>query len=285
MLVEPDLVRLCEGWQYRTLLVLLRKDNWPLSKPRKRDARVPNRDDAMNSFFLPDGYVTNTQASHEESTRTAFWQANDVTETFQVPVYKLAAQLAAKRGIRSVLDVGCGHARKISTYVAPFVETVMGVDQASGIALACQNNPDGRWIEGDLSKDEVWARLADAAPELVICADVIEHVDDPATLLDKLRALIAATGGKLLISTPDRSMIEDPRLMGPPHNVRHVREWTKSEFVNLLNSRGLKSEEAWYLRPRTYGSLRDVARAGYRILSGRHPLDTTHAMAFLVRPA
>ena len=80
-------------------------------------------------------------------------------------------------------------------------------------------------------------------------------------------------------------MIEDPRLMGPPHNVRHVREWTKSEFVNLLNSRGLKSEEAWYLRPRTYGSLRDVARAGYRILSGRHPLDTTHAMAFLVRPA
>jgi SAM-dependent methyltransferase len=238
-----------------------------------------------NSFGLPDNYIVNAQASHEASSRSAFWKASELTETFQVPVYQLAAKLASQQGLRSVLDVGCGTGRKVSAYLAPVVETVMGVDQASGISFARQSNPAGRWIEGDLSQGETWADLAKEAPALVLCVDVIEHVDDPGAMLDNLRRLLAATGAKLLISTPDRSLIEQPRLLGPPHNLRHVREWTKPEFTNLLESRGFEIEQSWYLRPRTYGSLRDAVRAIYRLVGGRHPFDTTHSMAFLAAAA
>jgi 2-polyprenyl-3-methyl-5-hydroxy-6-metoxy-1,4-benzoquinol methylase len=239
----------------------------------------------MTEYFLPVDYVLNGQASHEIDNKSAFWRANEIDETFQVPVYRLAATLASQQGLKTVLDVGCGTGKKLVTHVEPHVTTVMGVDQASGIAFARQNYPSGTWIEGDLSQQPVWATLAEAAPALVICADVIEHVDDPAILLDKLQRLISSTGGKLLISTPDRSLIESPRLMGPPHNVRHVREWTKSEFSQLLESRSFKIEQSWYLRPRTYASIRDAVRAVYRMLNGRHPFDNAHAMAFLVTAA
>lgn len=237
------------------------------------------------AYCLPDEYVTNPQASHEAKADTAFWSPGELNETFQVPVYRLAVELAAAHGFRTILDIGCGTGRKLTKYVAPYVTRAIGVDQGSGISFAREHTPAGEWIEGDLSKQTVWDGLVSASPDLVLCVDVIEHLDEPDLLLEKLRNLIAATGGKLLISTPDRSLIEQPRLMGPPHNARHVREWTRSEFVEFLTAHGLLIEKSWDFLPRAYFSLRDAIRALYRVASGRHPLDSRHSMAFLLRPA
>ena len=77
-----------------------------------------------------------------------------------------------------------------------------------------------------------------ASADLVICADVIEHLDDPTILLELLRAA-AKPNSPILISTPCRD-----RLLGPealrPSNPEHVREWTDEELSVWLRSEGFE---------------------------------------------
>src|SRR5205823_3527718 len=92
------------------------------------------------------------------------------------------------------------------------------------ISWVRERYPDRTWVEA--SFDEVNVPPAD----LVICADVIEHVADPEALM---RFLVSATTDWIVISTPDRDLVYSGRSkyrFGPPSNPAHVREWTMSEF-------------------------------------------------------
>ena len=239
-----------------------------------------------DNYFLPEGYSINPQGSREVAANAVFWERKDLRETFQVPVYRLAASLAKQHGFKSVADFGCGHGVKLRKYVASGDLSAIGIDQKSGIDLARSAHPEGTWIEADLATDEAWHDLEASGLnfDLALCVDVIEHVDDPAALLRSFRRLLSKVGANLLISTPDRSLIEAPRMMGPPHNIRHVREWTSTEFTQLLKREGFDVQGQWNFRPRTYQMPRDAVRTIYRLLQGRDPFDTKHSMAFLVTP-
>ena len=66
--------------------------------------------------------------------------------------------------------------------------------------------------------------------ELVICADVIEHLQNPDVIVEAIKK----SGAKIaVISTPDRSLIPGG-MSGPPRNPHHVREWTMKEFDSYL---------------------------------------------------
>jgi SAM-dependent methyltransferase len=226
-------------------------------------------DSAPPYLYLPDGYVENPPAS-ADADGTPYWKDDlpnpvlaDRTIRWQEPVYRYASQRFAAV-TRTVLDVGCGTGHKLVRHFGGNVDRLVGLDQGSAIERARCDFPEGTWIEGDLQADATWAQAAAVAPDLVICADVIEHVVDPLHLLDRLRNIAR---GRLVLSTPDRSRLDSAPPLGPPLNVRHVREWTMDELQALVRSRGFEVERARHLLPRSYApAMVEVRRGVWRFL-------------------
>ena len=132
-----------------------------------------------------------------------------------------------QQGYRSVLDLGCGSGYKLIHELGEFETT--GLELECNLARLRTRYPDRNWQLSDLG------RPPHQHFDLVICADVIEHLVDPDTLLD---SLLAIDFHRLIISTPDRSLLHRPwnrRYWGPPRNRAHQREWTFREFSRYIS--------------------------------------------------
>jgi SAM-dependent methyltransferase len=232
-------------------------------------------------LFLPWRYVRNPQHSSDQI-GTPYWEDPNRNNTrYQEPVYHKARLLTRRMPGASVLDVGTGSGVKLERILAPHVNVAVGLDQGSGIRLASRRAPHIEWVEGDLLTVGPWQRLAGRSFDLVVCADVIEHVEDPVVLLRHITSQMGAHS-LLLISTPDRLRFDRPNTLGPPDNPRHVREWTRDEFELLLESVGLRVDRSFRFLPRSYGAtVLEAKRIIWRLLHRMPIPDRRSNMAFL----
>jgi len=173
------------------------------------------------AYFLPDGYVERLDAP----------QTYDIggDDTWQREVYETALKLSEALDLTTVLDFGCGSGFKLMKYfgINPKYTTI-GVDLAPAVEILKRLYPNGWWSTAE--------NLNCLPPGLLICSDVIEHVNDPGQLC----SLFKYIGPRwLVISTPDRElMARHPKWtnrMGPPGNQCHVREWSFGEFRQFMD--------------------------------------------------
>jgi SAM-dependent methyltransferase len=234
-------------------------------------------------LFLPWGYRRNRQAS-ADSDGTPYWEEPSLNNVlYQEQVYRRAAKLMRRRRWHSVLDVGTGSGVKLQRLVLPAAERVVGFDQGSGIDLARRRCPEIEWIDGDLMDAASWGQLVDQGFSLLVCADVIEHVEYPLVLLQHM-VRVMGVDGHLLISTPDRARLEHSSPLGPPSNTRHVREWSADEFELLLESVGLVIIGRYRFLPRGYrATVLEFKRLVWRVLHRLAVPDRRSNMAFLCR--
>jgi len=155
-------------------------------------------------------------------------------DEWQLEVYQRARELMVEKDFESVIDVGCGSAYKLIHLLGKYDTT--GLEMPGTFEWLQKTYPDRRWLRADFDTE----RRLDA--DLVICADVIEHVVDPDELVDFLKRI----NFKLLVmSTPDRQLLYRVRgskalrflrrgFWGPPRNPTHQREWTCTEFGRYL---------------------------------------------------
>jgi 2-polyprenyl-3-methyl-5-hydroxy-6-metoxy-1,4-benzoquinol methylase len=138
--------------------------------------------------------------------------------------YWWAAQFAEGR---RVLDAGCGIGYGANMLAAAGAAEVTGVDIAEPVIEAAREGA----ASGVVLKTGDVANLDFPADsfELVVCFEVIEHVDDTDAVLDEL-ARVLAPGGVLLISSPNR----DRYVPGNPH---HRYEFTPDELRTALGNR------------------------------------------------
>jgi len=245
---------------------------------------VPRRD-----LHLPAGYTENpVEAVGGQPDDAGYW--SNPTENrlrrarrYQDAVYRYAARLPLTPG-SVVLDVGCGTGLNLATHFSGRPVHTVGIDQPSAIALAQAEFPDREWIAADLREDAPWHDLRERGPALVICADVVEHVDDPVLLLQRLRRLVAPVG-RVVLSTPDRERMEDQPVLGPPRNPHHVREWSHAEMRALLESSGFRIVRSRHVLPRRFGwNLLDAKIIVWRALHGRAVPARRSCMVFELFP-
>lgn len=160
----------------------------------------------------------------------AFYDDTGGKDQHQREVYEAAAELARNNGYINVFDVGCGSGFKLIKYFSEY-QTV-GFDLEPTLSFLRSKYPDRVWRAPD------FADVGQQA-DLVICADVVEHIPNPDLLIEYLSKI---TRSKLVISTPDRIGVYGWDHSGPPRNKAHCREWTMPEFREYV-SRWFSIEE------------------------------------------
>jgi SAM-dependent methyltransferase/uncharacterized small protein (DUF1192 family) len=138
--------------------------------------------------------------------------------------YRWAARAASGR---LVLDAGCGTGYGCRLLAAAGAREVVGVDIAGAVLEAVgPEMPESVQLRvGDLRQLD----LDDDSFELVVCFEVIEHVEDPGSVLDEL-VRVLAPGGLLLVSSPNRGVY-------PPGNPHHLHEFAPGELEAELTAR------------------------------------------------
>lgn len=168
-------------------------------------------------FSIKAGYhhATRAETFDDTSGRTNEWQRS---------VYELAANLAKKHHVASVLDVGCGSAYKLITMFNQYDLT--GIETEPAYSWLNKKYPANKWLLFNHVKP------SSLHQELVICSDVIEHIKNPNEMMDFLSAIDFRY---LVISTPERDAVRGEGDYGPPENTAHYREWNKEEFKHYVS--------------------------------------------------
>ncbi|HEY4426829.1 MAG TPA: class I SAM-dependent methyltransferase [Solirubrobacteraceae bacterium] len=148
----------------------------------------------------------------------------ELLEAEHLARYRWAAGLAPGR---RVLDAGCGTAYGSAMLADAGALEVTGIDLDLDVLDSVRPAmPSGVTLEqGDLTA----LQYPDDRFDLVVCFEVIEHVEDPAAALDEL-CRVLSPDGVLALSSPNRDVY-------PPGNPHHVHEYTPSELAHELASR------------------------------------------------
>lgn len=154
--------------------------------------------------------------------------------------FRRVIQFARRRGLHSVLDVGCG--------CGDFLDRAREAGlRTSGLELnpkaAAAAAARGHTVSGDTLVDH--ARAGGAGQhDLVTAFEVLEHVPNPVDFVAEAAALLP-DGGFLAVTLPQRGGVHDLCPM-EPHNwpPHHLTRWRRADFQRLAVRCGLELAEA-----------------------------------------
>lgn len=164
------------------------------------------------------------KSGYRHRRRVAFYDDTPNRDQYQREVYLAARDYARRSGALTIADVGCGSGFKLVQFLSEF--DVVGYDMPATVSFLRSTYPAFKW---EIANFEVEPQLK---RDVVICADVIEHVPNPDALLRYLKKL---TKQRLFISTPDRVLVYGKDHDGPPRNRSHYREWNQAEFEHYVS--------------------------------------------------
>jgi SAM-dependent methyltransferase len=210
-----------------------------------------------DAYCIKSGYrAGDVQATFDSGDAAPYWNPSRVeaSGSFQYYVYTTARDLLRARGYHSAMDVGCGPATKVRDLLAPHCADLQLVDQPSALALAAAAVPGAPFLAADLEGiDADLGRHFD----LVICADVVEHLLEPGACVDFVRRHLAP-GGRAVFSTPERDHLRGADCMASSQ-AEHVREWSAAEFAAYLHKSGFVVERQLFFPLQRIGRLEFAA--------------------------
>lgn len=131
-----------------------------------------------------------------------------------------------------VLDVGCGEGSLLKTLMDMHEGAAgTGIEVSDeALALAQRVTPDAEFKSCDVATEA----LPDSF-DLVVSADVVEHIPDDTAAIRNMAAM-TAPGGRLVISTLQGRMRAFEKQVG------HVRNYERGELEQKIRAAGLKIE-------------------------------------------
>ena len=124
----------------------------------------------------------------------------------------------------TVIDAGCGLGFNVQAIASVLPESeITGVD-FSPVAIegARRKFPDQQWKVVDLNSPPI-----DLTADVVVCTEVIEHVEDTERFLSNIDKMVRS-GGYIILTTQSGKVHQTERLVG------HVRHFKISDLENRL---------------------------------------------------
>ena len=154
-------------------------------------------------------------------------------------------EMAASKANDRVLEVGCGGGHVLRMF--PHCD-LTGVDVSGEMLLKAERNLRGyraRLLKGELHELD----LPDAAFDIVICSEVLEHALDPEAILREIRRLVRPAG-RVIVTFPNDHLVNRLKALVrrtgltvlPPFrriswggDQYHLHVWTVGEMRELLS--------------------------------------------------
>lgn len=141
--------------------------------------------------------------------------------------YDMIAEILAEAPAGPIADIGCGDG--VLASIIGRNRPVIGVDtNEKAIGLARQEFAR-RGLSGEFRVSTSYrSPIDDASVAVAVSSDVIEHVAEPAALLDDMKRILKP-GGWAILTTPIK-------VSDRPFDPLHVQEWLVPDFVALCEA-------------------------------------------------
>lgn len=179
-----------------------------------------------SEYYIKKGY------KHRKEYR--FYDSTQTIEVYQKEVYEFTKKLMQENDYSLVVDLGCGKGEKLIKYLGAF--HTIGIEVSPTYKYLQETYPDKEWV---LAKEREYY---DCSSDIILCADVIEHVINPDVLIEQIKNI--KNWKHLVISTPERNIIRGCNDWGPPKNPHHIREWDGWEFRKYIGQH-FEIEQHW----------------------------------------
>lgn len=139
-------------------------------------------------------------------------------------------------GATSAIEVGCGEA-ELSIRLARRGLAVRGCDVADAVLPIARQRIAEAGVDIDVWRADVLSLGPEHADEMVVCCEVLEHVDDPREAVQRLSVLARPF---LLTSVPREPLwrvlnVCRGKYLGALGNTPgHVNHWNRDGFLDLL---------------------------------------------------
>jgi SAM-dependent methyltransferase len=175
-----------------------------------------------------------------------------------------------------IIDLGCGSGDLIHQLSEKFDEyELIGIEpSASGSRISKLKNSKVEIIQSDIIKDTLSDRALSRA-DVVICTEVLEHLDNPIELMSALSSKIGV-GTKILLTVPG-----GPRSKFDIH-IGHRRHFSKRRLLGLLVENGFTNVEvrrAGFPGHNIYKSL--TILMGNKLISSSQDFQKTTKLTFV----
>ncbi|KKP92331.1 MAG: hypothetical protein UR94_C0001G0016 [Parcubacteria group bacterium GW2011_GWA2_36_10] len=172
----------------------------------------------------------------KENFEKKYTETNFITNWLIKNFYKNLANLVKNKNIDSVLEVGCGHGFS-TQYLRNFFPTQL--IEASDYE---QNLVDDAKIKNpdiNIKRESIYdLQRSDNSFDLVVCLEVLEHLDNPD---EALRELARVTNNFCLLSVPNEPLWRLMNLMRGKYikdfgnTPGHINHWSRARFLDLLS--------------------------------------------------
>lgn len=197
----------------------------------------------MEKFFIKAGYKCNLDKKDQA---IPYLDTVESSSSYQDKVYQFCHELIKKYKLKNVLDIGCGFGIKLKKYIYPICQDIVGIDTEHSIKFCKEKYAFGKWNVDDIESPTFKLKRKF---DLIISADVIEHLMNPDNLLSFIRAY-AHRNTLIVISTPERDLVRGKDTFGPPENICHVREWNMPELNSYVHHMDFQILKHFVVRPR-----------------------------------
>lgn len=173
--------------------------------------------------------VGNHYPKYQTRNPIARWLVNGFLESFRA--------LSRATEARTVLEVGCGEGH-LSAILARDGRAVRGIDISPSVIAQARAQPDNQAHGARFEVGSVYELRPEAdAAELVVCCEVLEHLEQP----DKALSILARLARPhLLVSVPREPLwrvlnMARGRYLGDLGNTPgHIQHWSQRQFLALL---------------------------------------------------
>ena len=150
--------------------------------------------------------------------------------------YNATIEMMAKTNGNPLLDVGCGEGLSIQNISRKKQEfRTYGMDLSFlAVQLAKKLHNQSMFIQGNV----INLPFKDESFQLVICLEVLEHLEKPE---QGLRELSRVSGSYILISVPNEpyfqiaNLIRGKNISRWGNDIGHLQHWSAKRFIKFIN--------------------------------------------------
>ncbi|MCF8055238.1 MAG: class I SAM-dependent methyltransferase [Desulfocapsa sp.] len=142
----------------------------------------------------------------------------------------------------SILEIGCGEGHVTQLLLKHTSATIVATDLSASVLSETKKllaSERVSYLVSDIEELEPWA----SPPEMVVCCEVLEHLQDPEKAL---QALLAQRAEWYILSVPREPIwriLNSARgayIKDLGNSPGHIQHWNKHKFIRFLEQGGLK---------------------------------------------